>query len=350
MNVARSQPSPYTLREKLLTYLHNTSLLNLQNAFENAQADPNMLLLADRDDLDRSGNAYTMLNWACYYRFEEGIAFLLLKGGDPFLRTQQISETEHHEISPSAIETVLHWYSKPEYSECCAYILAMINYHDNPVTDIGRDPDAYIINNERRKECPLAYAIELEYFWGIRWLIQNRHASVHVQDEYGYDPIDCCFIRIERNIEDYKKLSQRDPSDRNLDFYKESNVRDLRKSIHMIYWIKACMDDRLNLHKYRKKYPEAITYVENNPQLADKNNEDLYHTVEEQSKAVQQRFNPVLAKRGRESGDLDMHKRFRNPQASIAQPKHPHSLPLLQGLSIQHQQKNEINANSFSTI
>ena len=110
------------------------------------------------------------------------------------------------------------------------------------------------------------------------------------------------------------------------------------------------MDDRLNLHKYRKKYPEAITYVENNPQLADKNNEDLYHTVEEQSKAVQQHFNPVLAKRGRESGDLDMHKRFRNPQASIAQPKHPHSLPLLQGLSIQHQQKNEINANSFSTI
>ena len=118
MNVARSQPSPYTLREKLLTYLHNTSLLNLQNAFENAQADPNMLLLADRDDLDRSGNAYTMLNWACYYRFEEAIAFLLLKGGDPFLRTQQICETEHHEISPSAIETVLHWYSKPAYSEC----------------------------------------------------------------------------------------------------------------------------------------------------------------------------------------------------------------------------------------
>ena len=31
-----------------------------------------------------------------------------------------------------------------------------------------------------------------------------------------------------------------------------------------------------------------------------------------------------------------MHKRFRNPQASIAHPNHPHSLPLLQGLSIQH--------------
>ena len=54
----------------------------------------------------------------------------------------------------------------------------------------------------------------------------------------------------------------------------------------MIYWMKACTDDRLDLHKYRRQYPEAITFVENNPQLAVKNNKDLYHTVEEQSKAV----------------------------------------------------------------
>ena len=99
MIIARSQPrqqSPYTLGERLLTYLHNNSLLSLQIAFENAHADPNMLLLADRYDCYRSNNGYTMLNWACYYRFEEAIAFLLLKGGGPFLRTQQICETEHH--------------------------------------------------------------------------------------------------------------------------------------------------------------------------------------------------------------------------------------------------------------
>ena len=132
MNVARSQPwqpSPYTLREKLLKYVKMNYVLNLEIAFENAHTDPNMLLLADRDDLDRSGNAYTMLNWACYYRFEEAIAFLLLKGGDPFLRTQHIFETEKHEISPSAIETVFHWYREEKYSERWAYILAMINYN-----------------------------------------------------------------------------------------------------------------------------------------------------------------------------------------------------------------------------
>ena len=87
-----------------------------------------MLLLADHEDGYHSNNGYTLLNWACYYRFEEAIAFLLLKGGDPFLQTQQICETESHEISRSAIETVLHWKRKPAYSECCASILAMINY------------------------------------------------------------------------------------------------------------------------------------------------------------------------------------------------------------------------------
>ena len=104
------QPSPLTLLERLMKYLQMKYVLNLEIAFKNAHVDPNMLL-----------HGYTMLNWACYYRSEEAIAFLLLKGGDPFepfLRTQQICETEQHEISPSAIETVLHWYSKPAYSEC----------------------------------------------------------------------------------------------------------------------------------------------------------------------------------------------------------------------------------------
>ena len=86
----------------------------------------------------------------------------------------------------------------------------MINYHNNPVTGIGRDPDAYIIvnnelsknnvNYEHSKKSPLAYATVKEYFGGIRWLIQNRHASVQVKDQHGYDPIDWCFIKIEQSI------------------------------------------------------------------------------------------------------------------------------------------------------
>ena len=68
----------------------------------------------------------------------------------------------------------------------------MINYRKNHATDKGRDPDAYIVNNKHNKTCPLRYAIDNEYFWGIRWLIQNRHANVHVQDEHGYNPIDRC--------------------------------------------------------------------------------------------------------------------------------------------------------------
>ena len=64
------QPHPLTLQERLLRYLHNKSLLNLQIAVENAHVDPNMLLLADSEDWYRSNNGYTVLNWACLYRFE----------------------------------------------------------------------------------------------------------------------------------------------------------------------------------------------------------------------------------------------------------------------------------------
>ena len=130
--------------ETLMTYLQNKSLLNQQIALEKlhtSHVDLNMLMLADNEDCFSSNNRYTLLNWACYYRFEEVIAFLLLRGGDPFLQTQEICETEPLPILHSVIENVLHWYSKLACSERCAHILAMINYCGNPVTDIGRDPD-----------------------------------------------------------------------------------------------------------------------------------------------------------------------------------------------------------------
>ena len=38
---------------------------------------------------------------------------------------------------------------------------------------------------------------------GARWLIQNRHIHVHMQDQHGYDHIDWCFISIEQCIEKY---------------------------------------------------------------------------------------------------------------------------------------------------
>ena len=65
MIMARSQPrqpSPLTLQERLQKYLQMNHVLNLEIAFENAHADPNVLLIADRDDADRSNNGHTMLN------------------------------------------------------------------------------------------------------------------------------------------------------------------------------------------------------------------------------------------------------------------------------------------------
>ena len=69
-----------------------------------------------------------------------------------------------------------------------------------------------------------------------------------------------------------------------------------------------------------EKYPDAMTLVENNPRLADKSSKDFYYTVEEQSTALLQYFQPniILAKRGRESGDTRMRKRFQSPRISRA--------------------------------
>ena len=96
----------------------------------------------------------------------------------------------------SAIQTVLHWYLEEEYSDCCAYILAMINYRNNPVTNMGRDPDASIVKDEDEKLCPLACAVRHEkpYFLGIRWLIQNRHVNILQKDHVGFEFVDLCFF------------------------------------------------------------------------------------------------------------------------------------------------------------
>ena len=53
---SKVQPHPLTMLERILTYLQKKSLLNLQIAFENAHVDPNMLLIADREDCYRSNN------------------------------------------------------------------------------------------------------------------------------------------------------------------------------------------------------------------------------------------------------------------------------------------------------
>ena len=79
-----------------------------------------------------------------------------------------------------------------------------------------------------------------------------------------------------------------------------------------------------------------MALVENKPQLADKNSKDFYYAVEEQGAALLQYFQPniILAKRGCESGETGMRKRFQTPRVGRAKSSHPLSLP---GLTIQYQ-------------
>ena len=57
------------------------------------------------------------------------------------------------------------------------------------MTEIGRNPDAYLYEDQYTQISPLDYALVFSYFWGIRWLIQNRHANIHQKDQNGYDSI-----------------------------------------------------------------------------------------------------------------------------------------------------------------
>ena len=102
------------------------------------------------------------------------------------------------DLSPSAIETVLLWYSKPAYSDCCAYILAIINYSDNPVTDIGRDRDAYIVNNPKKYVHYGMLFVERSIFGDS---LAHSKQTCLVQDQDGYDhDVDWYFRSIEKSI------------------------------------------------------------------------------------------------------------------------------------------------------
>ena len=75
--------------EALWSCLRYKDIKKLQIAFEKPNFTPNMLLPSEPEKYFRTNNKYTLLNWACYCMFEEAIAFLMLKGGDPFLQAKK---------------------------------------------------------------------------------------------------------------------------------------------------------------------------------------------------------------------------------------------------------------------
>ena len=262
----------------------------------------------------------------------------MLKGGDAFRKSRQHFIKQREKIFHSAIETVFHQYSETADSREYAYILALINCSDNEVTEIGRDPDAYLYEDQYTQISPLDYALVFSYFGGIRWLIQNRHANIYLKNQNGYDPIAQSLKVFEDIYKTYHTFLESCGSvtDAHTNYKIAEFTHHFRRMVHVLYWIKSCTGGRLDLHKYHRKYPNAVALVENNPQTADSNSKDFYYTAEEQGAALQQHFEPniVLAKRGSESGDTGMRKRFQSPLVSRANPSHPLSLP---GLTIQYQ-------------
>ena len=150
------------MKEALWLYLCSKDIRKLQLVLDNSAVSPNMLLPpAPGNPYFCQTKRYNLLNWAkwaCYHESPEGVAwaFLLFKGGDPFLsrRDPQQPELLLDEEKDPFVRNLLfcHWdrcaqvfqTSILPYSQAAhfAYILAMMNYHDNSVTNLGRKPYA----------------------------------------------------------------------------------------------------------------------------------------------------------------------------------------------------------------
>ena len=139
--------------------LHEKNLKKLQYVFFNNRnippIAPNMLLpLSQRSTVNlwwmdsATGHAYTILNWACYYKFEEGVAFLMWESGDPYLEFPDNYSGHRESLSLyiSPIKTAFHACSDLRYSVENGDLLALLNIRDNHVAQIGRDPHAKIEN------------------------------------------------------------------------------------------------------------------------------------------------------------------------------------------------------------
>ena len=86
------------MESALVTSLGQKHLLSQQIVLEQFKVSPNVL--SPPDPL----NTYcikkrNLLNWACYYMFDESVALLMLKAGDPFLKSL-INEEEMKKFYP----------------------------------------------------------------------------------------------------------------------------------------------------------------------------------------------------------------------------------------------------------
>ena len=82
----------------------------------------------------------------CKKAEREKLYFLFMKSMNRTLITLLITFYEFNKEDFGKFPENLSWYRKPANSDHCAYILTRIECCDNPVTNVGRNPDAIIVN------------------------------------------------------------------------------------------------------------------------------------------------------------------------------------------------------------
>ena len=276
------QPLQPAVAIDLWVSMEEKNMYRLQKLFEDHGINGNTPMYHP-DPRARSSNPHkcSVLYWACDMLSSEAIAFMMCRGADPFLSFTG----DVRGLSPME-RTFQHYKAKDLHS---AYVLALINVQDNPITSIGRNPDAPLeLPWLKNKEgiTALALAVTSNYPWGIRWLIQGRHASIHVAEADGSTPITYLLSEVE---ERYK--STLDPEDKSLR-RRDVDFRYLMDMIKRILWVKSSLSTPLNLHEFSRRYPHAVHLVELNPQLVDQNSRIYFHTDKHKARAEEHRRNP----------------------------------------------------------
>ena len=280
------QPLQPAVAIKLWIYMEEKNMYMLEKLFQKHQIDGNTPMFHPDPQVRKSKpHMCSVLYWACDLLHSEVIAFMMSRGADPFLSFT----VDVRGLSPME-RTFQHYEDEDLHS---AYVLALINVQDNPITRIGRDPDAplelqWLKNNDRITA--LALAVTSNYRWGIRWLIQGRHASIHVAETEGTTPITYLLSKMEERYNSTLHPEDKSLRRRHVDF------EFLMDKLKRILWVNSSLSTQLNLHEFASRYPHAVHLIELNPQLVDQSSTIYFHTDKHKARAEEHQRNPEAVK------------------------------------------------------
>jgi hypothetical protein len=219
---------------------------------------------------DHHKSKQTVLYWACQFNWEEGIALLMLYGGDPFLSYPQGYMTPYEWV-------VRHYCLNNNNNDfSCGYSLALVNTSDDPPTSqpvglrrIGRNPDAPLKHNFQPNEThmtALMYAFKNRLKWGICWLLQGRKASIKVQDTKSWTAWDHFFNIID---EECQQVGEQTRDDWDEEHEVMPTLKEAEKEVRLFWFLQGRYPDKIPpLESWAHRFALAYNLIARNQHIS----------------------------------------------------------------------------------